>query len=99
MISNVLNLCRRMSSSKSFSSLHRSSSQARSSVSPPNSGYISDGRKSSGSVKISLSSLKYGAEDNSSLTQKYCRKASVESWDGSQPRQGKKKSVSSVYIG
>ena len=71
MISNVLNLCRRMSSSKSFSSLHRSSSQARSSVSPPNSGYISDGRKSSGSVKISLSSLKYGGtEDNSSLTQK-----------------------------
>ena len=85
MNSNELNLCRRgSSSSKSFSSLHRSSSQARSSVSPPSSGYHSEGRKSSGTVKISLSSLK---------------KASIESWDGGQPRQGKKKSVSSVYIG
>ena len=68
MNSNALNLGRRLSSSKSFSSLHRSSSQARSSVSPPSSGYVSDGRKSSGSVKISLSSLKYeGSDDNSSL--------------------------------
>merc|ERR1711936_702307 len=77
---------RKSASSKSFSSMHRSSSQRRSSVSPPSSSaYNNQTRKSSGSVKISLSSLK---------------KASVESWDGGvQQRQGKKKSVSSVYIG
>merc|ERR1719471_1850239 len=84
---------RRPSNNRSFSSRHRSSSQrrsgpaGRSSVSPPASSSYNNNnepRKSSGSVKISLSSLK---------------KASVESWDGGQQRGGKKKSISSVYIG
>merc|ERR1711971_823805 len=65
--------------SKSYSSLHRSGSTGQRKTS-----------SGSGSVKISLSSLK---------------KATVDSWDGQENvnnnsgKQGKRKSISSVYIG
>jgi len=82
--------------SKSYSSLHRSGSsvQRKSSSSSSYSTSETSARKTSsgsGSVKISLSSLK---------------KATVESWGGQENvnnnnsgKQGKRKSISSVYIG
>jgi len=85
--------------SKSYSSLHRSGStgQRKSSSSSGVSTSYSTSENSmrktssgSGSVKISLSSLK---------------KATVDSWDGQENvnnnsgKQGKRKSISSVYIG
>lgn len=81
--------------SKSYSSLHRSGSTAQRKSSSSSSYSTSDtsARKTSsgsGSVKIALSSLK---------------KATVDSWGGQENvnnnsgKQGKRKSISSVYIG
>jgi len=86
------NTSRKLSGSKTFSSLHRSNSTASNRQKKSSQLESTSIRKSSGagSVKIALASLK---------------KASVDSWDhGSSGHQvngktGKRKSISSVYIG
>jgi len=78
--------------SKSYSSLHRSGStgQRKSSSYSTSENSVRKTSSGSGSVKISLSSLK---------------KATVDTWDGQENvnnnsgKQGKRKSISSVYIG
>jgi len=78
--------------SKSYSSLHRSGStgQRKSSSYSTSENSVRKTSSASGSVKISLSSLK---------------KATVDTWDGQENvnnnsgKQGKRKSISSVYIG